>query len=98
MKISPQVARTLRGLPIRKYLFNCNTKGEGEEGAYACHQSINLRQSVCQPKQDPRQYRANLKVASHALLIILNIYRPPGPAITLFSELQDILSYMSTLP
>ena len=31
-------------------------------------------------------------------LIILNIYRPPGPDITFFSELQDILSYISTLP
>ena len=31
-------------------------------------------------------------------LIILNIYRPPGPAITFFSELQDILYYISTLP
>ena len=30
--------------------------------------------------------------------IILNIYRPPGPATTFFSELQDILSYISTLP
>ena len=31
-------------------------------------------------------------------LIILNIYRPPGPATAFFSELQDILSYKSTLP
>ena len=31
-------------------------------------------------------------------LIILNIYRPPGPTITFFSDLQDILSYISTLP
>ncbi len=31
-------------------------------------------------------------------LIILNIYRPPGPATAFFSELQDILSYISTLP
>ena len=31
-------------------------------------------------------------------LIILNIYRPPGPATAVFSELQDILSYISTLP
>ena len=30
--------------------------------------------------------------------IIINIYRPPGPATTLFSELQDKLSYISTLP
>ena len=31
-------------------------------------------------------------------LIILNIYRPPGPATAFFSEIQDILSYISTLP
>ena len=31
-------------------------------------------------------------------LVILNIYRPPGPATAFFSELQDILSYISTLP
>ena len=30
-------------------------------------------------------------------LIILHVYRPPGP-VTFFSELQDILSFMSTLP
>ena len=30
-------------------------------------------------------------------LIILNIYRPPGPATAFISELQDILSYISTL-
>ena len=30
--------------------------------------------------------------------IILNIYRPPGPDIAFFSELRDILSYISTLP
>ena len=29
---------------------------------------------------------------------IFNIYRPPGPVTAFFSELQDILSYMSTLP
>ena len=32
------------------------------------------------------------------LAIILNIYRPPGPATAFFSELQDIPSYISTLP
>ena len=31
-------------------------------------------------------------------LIILNIYRSPGPATAFFSGLQDILSYISTLP
>ena len=31
-------------------------------------------------------------------LIILNKYLPPGPATTFFSELQNILSYISTLP
>ena len=31
-------------------------------------------------------------------LIILNIYRPPGPATAFFIELQDILSYISTRP
>ena len=31
-------------------------------------------------------------------LIILNIYHPRGPATAFFSELQDILSYISTLP
>ena len=31
-------------------------------------------------------------------LIILNIYRPSGFATAFFSELQDILSYISTLP
>ena len=31
-------------------------------------------------------------------LIILYICRPPGPASAFFSELQDILSYISTLP
>ena len=31
-------------------------------------------------------------------LIILNIYRPPDPVTAFFSELQDILSYISTLP
>ena len=30
--------------------------------------------------------------------IVLNIYRPPGPATTFFSELQDILSYIFTIP
>ena len=30
--------------------------------------------------------------------MILNIYRSPGPATAFFSELQDILSYISTLP
>ena len=30
--------------------------------------------------------------------LILNIYRSPGPATAFFSELQDILSYISTLP
>ena len=30
-------------------------------------------------------------------LIILNIYRPPGPATAFFSELQYILFYISTL-
>ena len=30
--------------------------------------------------------------------IILNIYHPPGPATTFFGELQDALSYISTLP
>ena len=34
----------------------------------------------------------------HSCLIILNIYRPPGPASAFFSELHDILSYISTLP
>ena len=34
----------------------------------------------------------------HSCPIILNIYRPPGPTTTFFSELQDILSYISTLP
>ena len=31
-------------------------------------------------------------------LIIFNIYRPSGPATAFFSELQDILPYISTLP
>ena len=31
-------------------------------------------------------------------LIILNMYRPLGPTTTFFSELQDILSYIYTLP
>ena len=31
-------------------------------------------------------------------LIILKIYRSPGPATAFFSELQDILFYISTLP
>ena len=31
-------------------------------------------------------------------VIILNIYRPPGPVTAFFSELQYILSYISTLP
>ena len=31
-------------------------------------------------------------------IYILNTYRPPGPATAFFSELQDILSYISTLP
>jgi exonuclease III len=31
-------------------------------------------------------------------LNILNIYRPPGSTSTFFEELQDIFSYMSTLP
>ena len=31
-------------------------------------------------------------------LIILNIDRPPGPATAFFSELQEMLSYISTLP
>ena len=30
--------------------------------------------------------------------IYINIYRAPGPSTTFFSELQDILSYLSTLP
>ena len=31
-------------------------------------------------------------------LNILNIYRPPGPASSFFSELQDVLFYMASLP
>ena len=38
-----------------------------------------------------------MNVVSHALLSP-NIYRPPGPATAFFSEPQDILSYISTLP
>ena len=34
----------------------------------------------------------------HSRLIILNIYRTPSPTTTFVSELQDILSYISTLP
>ena len=37
-------------------------------------------------------------VCGQSCLIILNICRPPDPAITFFSKIQDILSYISTLP
>ena len=40
---------------------------------------------------------AKLK-CGQSYLIALSIYRPPGPATTLFSELQDILYYICTLP
>ena len=33
-----------------------------------------------------------------ACLNILNIYRPPGPAPSFFSELQDMLVYLASLP
>ena len=33
-----------------------------------------------------------------ACLNILNIYRPPGPASSFFSELQDLLFYIASLP
>ena len=33
-----------------------------------------------------------------ACLNILNIYRPPGPASSFFSELQDLLVYLASLP
>ena len=33
-----------------------------------------------------------------ACLNILNIYRPPGPATSFFSELQDLLFYVASLP
>ena len=33
-----------------------------------------------------------------ACLNILNIYRPPGPASSFFSELQDLLFYLASLP
>ena len=31
-------------------------------------------------------------------LVVLSVCRPPGPAAAFFGELQDVLSYMSTLP
>ena len=40
----------------------------------------------------------DLLLCGQSCLIIRNIYRPPGPATAFFSELQDILSYISTLP
>ena len=44
-----------------------------------------------------RQYWAKLE-CGQSCLIILNIYRSPGPATAFFGELQDILSYISTIP
>ena len=40
---------------------------------FRMHQPIHLQQSVCQPKQVPRLYRANLNVVSHALLSSISI-------------------------
>ena len=47
---------------------------EGEDWGCLCHQPINLRQSVCQPKQVSRQFRANLRdLVSHTLLSSISI-------------------------
>ena len=53
--------------------MNLEHDGEGEEWACLCHQPINLQQSVYQPKQVSRPYRANLNVVSHALLSSISI-------------------------
>ena len=63
-KLTPKVSPSLT---------NLEHSGEGEEWACSCHQPINLQQSVCQPKQISRQYRANFKVVSHALLSSISI-------------------------
>ena len=62
-----------------------------------CHQPINLQQSACQPKTSFEAIFGKLE-CGQSCLIIFNIYRSPGPATAFFGELQDILSYISTLP
>ena len=50
------------------------------------------------PAQASFEAISGILECGQSCLIVLNIYRPPGPATTFYSELQDILSYISTLP
>ena len=54
--------------------------------------------AICLPTQTSFEAILGKLECGQSCLIILNIYPPPAPATAFFSELHDILFYISTLP
>ena len=54
--------------------------------------------SISLPTQSSYEYISGTLECGQSCLNVLNIYRPPGPLTIFFSELQDILSRMASLP
>ena len=54
--------------------------------------------SISLPTQSSFESISGTLECGQSCLNVLNIYRPPGPSTIFFSELQDILSYMASLP
>ena len=60
--------------------------------------SVQKFTAISLPTQTSFESTSGKLECCQSYFIILNIYRPPGPTTTFFSELQDIRSYISTLP
>ena len=54
--------------------------------------------AICLPTQTSFEAISGKIKCDQSCLIIFNIYRPSGPATAFFGELEDNLSYISTLP
>ena len=68
----------------------------GQVGLFAS--SAHKSSKISLPAQTSVEAISGKFECGQSSLIVLNIYCPPGPAITFFSELQDILLHISTLP
>ena len=70
---------------------------EGEELAFSSRMPLNSP-SINLPSLSSFESISGKGECGRTCLNILNIYRPPGPASSFFSELQDLLVYLASLP
>ena len=85
--------------PPRVSLSFTNLEHGGEGGGVGLFvSSAHKFTAISLPTQTSFEAISGKLECGQSCLIILNIYRPPGPATAFFSELQDILSYISKLP